>query len=208
MNKLAIFGGCSNAGKTTITQELSMRCGFPAYRKFDLVKNEMRFENVCIEDIFDLYDDLELKAFINLNTSHHEEIILLDAHYAIQKDLDDLLALGKGNIKRSLQKYIQSFCHGTIDYLAKNLNLQLFIVTAPPATILYRRFRNLKQRYIIQRDTDIESIVEEIEAEKAMFDQFYLQASNSSIVQKYIIDNSTGIDSALHTAEKCLRQPV
>jgi adenylate kinase len=191
--KLAVFGGCSNAGKTTIIGELSKRYGLEQAKKFELIKNEAAKRGMPEDKLFKNFLELEMAALKSLGYSSADKPFLLDSHYAIQPQIDDSIARGIIPQTRIEEPYVLSFGEDTLRDLAKNYPVNLFYIYLDMEEILDRRVRNMRSYYIPQRSLDRDNIAEEIANEHKMFLKMYgLLESFGASVRKHEIENKNG----------------
>jgi adenylate kinase len=192
-NKIAIFGGCSNAGKTTLIDEISKRCGFKNSKKFELIKKEAIKRNISDKALFENFNYLEEEAIKSILGDNSPDPFLLDSHYAIQPKIDNSLAQGVLPSGRVEEAYVLSFCDNAIKELAKNSAVDLFYVYTDIGDIISRRTNNMRNYYVLQRSLDRDNILEEIANEHKMFSSMYDSLANlGGSVKKYEIENKKG----------------
>lgn len=191
--QIAIFGGCSNAGKTTLISELSGRYLLEHAKKFDLVKKEATKRGISDQEIFKKFLELELAAIRSITFSDYSRPFLLDSHYAIQPQIDDNLARGVAPVKRVEEPYILSFGQDTIRELAERSKVSLFYIYTDLADILNRRKSNMRNYYIPQRSLDPSNISDEIEKEYEMFLKMHqILRDLGADVKRHEINNRRG----------------
>jgi adenylate kinase len=192
MYNLSIFGGCSNAGKTTVVEEIGKRHSIKYGKKLELIKKEAKKRNILLDRIFDNFDYLEINTIKSLLKDNYKKHFLLDTHYAIQSMIDNAFASGKNCDERINEPYSLSFCKDTINIISENFFTLLFYIHADPNIILKRRITNFKDLHLPQRCLEIKDIEKEIENEYNMFLKFYEIAKQNRDLQKYVIENKEG----------------
>jgi ribosome biogenesis GTPase A len=191
--KLAIFGGCSNSGKTTLIGELSKRYDLEQAKKFELIRKEAAKKGMAEDKLFENFLELEMIALKSIRSSVYDKPFLLDSHYAIQPQIDDALARGIVPTERIEEPYVLSFGEDTLREIAENLTVDLFYVYTDLGEIVSRRTNNLRNYYVPQRSLDPENILHEINEEHGMFLKTYNTLKDfGGLVKRYEIENRKG----------------